>query len=187
MPWNVSDYPMIQMFNAYFGGGMNSIVFQELREARGLAYSAGASYVQPWRQNTTQHFETYIVSQNDKMMDCVNVFNDIITNMPQSQQAFDIAKQSLQKSLETQRTLRFNILSAYYSMKKLGLESDIDEMIYRALPAINLSDLLQFGKQRLVGKPFRYIILGDEKELDMKSLEKLGPIHRLTTEQIFGY
>lgn len=187
MPWNVSDYPMIQMFNAYFGGGMNSIVFQELREARGLAYSAGASYVQPWRQNTTQYFETYIVSQNDKMMDCVNVFNDIITNMPQSQQAFDIAKQSLQKSLETQRTLRFNILSAYYSMKKLGLESDIDEMIYRALPAINLSDLLQFGKQRLVEKPFRYIILGDEKELDMKSLEKLGPIHRLTTEQIFGY
>ena len=36
-------------------------------------------------------------------------------------------------------------------------------------------------------KPYRYIILGDEKELDMPSLEKIGPIRRLTLEEIFGY
>ena len=31
------------------------------------------------------------------------------------------------------------------------------------------------------------MILGDEKQLDMKALEKIGPIKRLTTEEIFGY
>ena len=30
-------YPVATLYNEYFGGGMNSIVFQELREARGLA------------------------------------------------------------------------------------------------------------------------------------------------------
>ena len=30
----------INLFNQYFGGGMNSIVFQEIREAQGLAYAA---------------------------------------------------------------------------------------------------------------------------------------------------
>ena len=39
----------------------------------------------------------------------------------------------------------------------------------------------------MVGKTYKYFILGDEKELDMKALEKIGPIHRLTTEEIFGY
>ena len=39
----------------------------------------------------------------------------------------------------------------------------------------------------MAGKPYRYLILGDEKELDMKALEKLGPIRRLTLEEIFGY
>ena len=31
------------------------------------------------------------------------------------------------------------------------------------------------------------MILGDEKQLDMKALEKIGPIKRLTTEDVFGY
>ena len=39
----------------------------------------------------------------------------------------------------------------------------------------------------MANKPYRYIILGDEKELDMKALEKIGPIKRLTTEEVFGY
>ena len=39
----------------------------------------------------------------------------------------------------------------------------------------------------MANKPYRYIILGDEKELDMDALEKIGPIHRLTLEDIFGY
>lgn len=185
--WNVDDIPMIALFNAYFGGGMNSIVFQELREARGLAYSAAANYSQPWKKNRAQDYYTYIVSQNDKMMDCIKVFNEILNDIPQSQQAFDIAKQSLAKSLETERTMRFDILTSYYAVKKRGLDYDVNEVLYKSLPAIQLSDLLQFGKERMANKTYKYIILGDEKELDMPSLEKLGPVHRLTTEQIFGY
>jgi hypothetical protein len=39
----------------------------------------------------------------------------------------------------------------------------------------------------VANKPLRYLILGDEKELDMEALEKIGPIRRLTIEEIFGY
>ena len=39
----------------------------------------------------------------------------------------------------------------------------------------------------MANKPYRYIILGDEKELDMEALQKIGPIRRLSTEEIFGY
>jgi hypothetical protein len=52
---------------------------------------------------------------------------------------------------------------------------------------LTLQDIIRFSKQTISNKPYRYIILGDEKELDMKALEKIGPIHRLTTEQVFGY
>ena len=34
--------PHLRLYNEYFGGGMNAIVFQEMREARGLAYSSSA-------------------------------------------------------------------------------------------------------------------------------------------------
>ena len=39
--------PQITLYNEYFGGGMNTIVFQEMREARGLAYSAWANLAIP--------------------------------------------------------------------------------------------------------------------------------------------
>ena len=39
----------------------------------------------------------------------------------------------------------------------------------------------------MANKTYRYMILGDEKELDMKELEKIAPVKRLTLEDIFGY
>ena len=39
--------PSVQLFNEYFGGGMAGLVFQELREARALAYSAWARFFTP--------------------------------------------------------------------------------------------------------------------------------------------
>ncbi len=186
-PFSLDEMPVKTMFNEYFGGGMITIVFQELRESRGLAYSAAASYVTPSRLNHPEYYLTYIVSQNDKMMDCINVFNNILDTIPQSETAFEIAKQSATKSLQTARTTKFNILSSYYAAKKRGFDFDLSERIYKALPSMKLKDIVDFEKKNMVGKTYKYIILGDEKELDMESLGKIGPIHRLTTEQIFGY
>lgn len=185
--WNPDEAPLKAVFNEYFGGSMNSVVFQELRESRGLAYSAFAAYNEPWRKGKPESFYTYIISQNDKMPDCIRVFNSIIDTVPQSQAAFDIAKQSLTKKLQSQRTLRVSILYAYYNAKQRGIDFDIDERIYNALPTLTLDDIVKFEQQNMANKPYRYIILGDEKELDMKAIEKIGPIKRLTTEDIFGY
>ncbi|MDR1951616.1 MAG: insulinase family protein, partial [Bacteroidales bacterium] len=87
--------PITRMYNEYFGGGMSSIVFQEMREARGLAYSAWAGYSEPARLDQTYTFTSFIATQNDKMNDATEAFQDIINNMPESQNAFDIAKESI--------------------------------------------------------------------------------------------
>ena len=185
--WNMDETALVRMFNEYFGGGMNSIVFQELREARGLAYSASARYSQPSRLGHSDSYYTYIVSQNDKMPDCVRTFNALLDTIPESQQAFEIAKQSVTKSLQTARTTKFSVLNAYYWAKKRGLDYDINERVYQMLPNITLKDVLDFEKKNMTGKTYKYLILGDEKELDMDFLRSLGTVHHLTTEQIFGY
>ena len=77
---------MINMFNGYFGGGMNTVVFQELRESRGLAYSAWASYQTPYRPADSEFFLTSIISQNDKMTDCIATFNSM--NLTNSRELF---------------------------------------------------------------------------------------------------
>ena len=185
--WAPEHAATINLFNEYFGGGMNGIVFQELREARGLAYSAAAYYRQPGRLNHPEYAMTYIITQNDKMMDCVNEFNNIVGTIPQSEAAFALAKESLMKKLASRRTVRGNVLNSYMQAQRMGLDYDINAKVFEMLPNLKLNDIVKFEQQSMAGKPYRYLILGDENELDMDALGKIGPIHRLTLEEIFGY
>ena len=185
--WNPEEEGVIDLFNEYYGGGMNGIVFQELREARGLAYSASAYYVTPDKKDEKEYYQTYIITQNDKMMDAVNQFHIILNDMPASESAFQIAKDAVTKQLASQRTVKFGVISAYLVAQRKGIDYDLNEKVYNALPNLKLQDIVDFEKQHMANKAYRYIILGDEKELDMKALEKIGPIKRLTTEEIFGY
>ena len=185
--WNPEQEAVIQVFNEYFGGGMNTVVFQELRESRGLAYSAWANYSTPQRKGHPEYAMTNIISQNDKMMDCIHTFNDIINNIPQSEKAFELAKQALEKRLAAARTTKMGIINSYLSAKRLGIDYDINEKVYNALPTLKMTDIVKFEQENMARKPYRYLILGDEKNLDIKALEKIAPVKRVTTEQIFGY
>ena len=185
--WNPDKEAVVDLFNEYYGGGMNGIVFQEMREARGLAYSAAAFYVTPSKKGEKEFSQAYIITQNDKMMDAVNQFHVILNEMPASENAFRIAKDAVTKQLASQRVTKFSVISDYLMAKRRGIDYDINEKIYNALPALTLQDIVGFEKQVMANKQYRYIILGDEKELDMKAWEQLGPIRRLTTEEIFGY
>ena len=185
--WNINEASVQAVFNEYFGGGMNGIVFQEMREARGLAYNASAYYSRASRKGEKESFYTHIITQNDKMMDCVNHFKSIMNELPASENAFKIAKEAITKQLASLRTTKMGIINRWHSMKQLGLDFDLNKKIYENLGQVTLQDIVNFEKTNMANKPLRYIILGDEKELDMESLGKIGPIRRLTTEEVFGY
>ena len=185
--WNPDETGVQTLFNEYYGSGMNGIVFQEMREARGLAYNASAGYIRPDRKGEKEMFFTHIISQNDKMMDCINQFHQILDTIPESEAAFQIAKESVLKQMATTRVRKGGIISRYLVTKRLGLEKDLSEATYQAIQKLTLKDIVAFEQANMAHKPFRYIVLGDEKELDMPALEKIGPVRRLTLEEIFGY
>lgn len=185
--WQPEHTPMINLFNEYFGAGMNTVVFQELRESRGLAYHASAYYVMPNAKNRNEYAYTYVITQNDKMMDCINQFKCIIDTLPASQAAFDLAKDALTKQLESQRTTKFGVLNSYTNSQRMGLDKSMGEISYNALNTITMDDMVKFEQENLAGRPMRFLILGDEKELDMESLGKIAPVKRVTLEEIFGY
>lgn len=185
--WSPERAPLIRLFNEYFGGPMNAIVFQELREARGLAYSASANYLQPQKQNHPESFYTFIITQTDKMPDCVNEFNSLLNTLPARDAGLNVARQSLMKSIASNRTTKFGVLSAYWNAQKRGLDYDLEKVVYEKLPSITMQDILQFEKTCMANKTYKYIILGNEKDLDMDFVNKLGTVKRLSTEEIFGY
>ena len=185
--YSLEKTPIITLYNEYFGGGMNSIVFQEMREARGLAYSSSARMMQPWRLEEPAYFWTYIATQNDKMIDALNAFDEIINNMPVSEQAFHIAKEALIGRLRTERITRDGVLNYYLDQEDLGLTEDTRRQLFEAVQNMTLDDVVAYQQANVKNRKYITCILGREADLDMKSLEKWGKIIRLTQEDIFGY
>ena len=81
-PYDEDLRPLIQLYNEYFAGGMAGVVFQELREARALAYSAGARYLHGKRKAEPGLMVGAIGCQADKTMEAVEVFLDLHRSPP---------------------------------------------------------------------------------------------------------
>ncbi len=187
LPFSVETAPIITLYNEYFGGGMNSIVFQEMREARGLAYSARANYSIPADLEHPSVFSFSIGTQNDKLIDALSAFDEIINEMPVSENAFNIAKESLISNIRTQRTVRSRVLTSYLNAQRRGLDYDLNKVIYEKVPDLTLDDVVKFQQEYVKGKPHSYGIVGRTGDMDLKGLLRYGTIRPVTTEEIFGY
>ncbi|MBO5685008.1 MAG: insulinase family protein, partial [Alistipes sp.] len=119
--FDVKNDAALRLYNEYFGGGMNAIVFQEMREARGLAYSAQAYMPMPSFQEIPYTFMAYIATQNDKMQQAIEAFDEIINDMPESEAAFEIAKKALLERIRTSRTVKEQLLWEYLFAKDMGV------------------------------------------------------------------
>ncbi len=179
--------PGIQLYNEYFGGGMNAIVFQEMLEARGLAYSSWATVSSPGHADGNYTYQAFIATQNDKMQQAIEAFDEIINEMPQSEAAFAVAKESMTSRLRTNRRVGYGVLNTYLNCQEFGLTEPQDRAIYEGIRDMTLEDVVATQQKWVKDRPYTYMILGDIKDLDTKYLETLGPVKVVTLEEIFGY
>ena len=186
-PWRVDDAAVKAIFNEYYGGSMGSVVFQEIRESRGLAYHANAVFSDRKYPDLQDQALVLIVTQNDKLMDCVRQFHHILDTIPQNEGSFQIAKEAVKKKIASNRTTKSALISAWLLARNMNIDYDLNQRIYEQLPDVTLKDVVRFEQEHMARKPYRYVILGDERELDMKSLEQIAPVKRLSTTEIFGY
>ncbi len=184
---DLAQDPYIDLFNEYYGGGMNAIVFQEMRESRALAYSAGAYLNGPSFKDDTYAFRATIASQNDKLKKAVDGFDEIIETLPEAPENLEIAKASILGRLRTQRTIGDRVLYSYLTAQELGLTEPREKQVYEKVNSLTMDDLLATHARWIKGRTYVYAILGDPTDLDMNFLKTLGPVQQVTLEDIFGY
>ena len=187
IPVNVALSPQVEMYNEYFGGSMNSIVFQEIREKRSLAYSAAAYYVESGEKGRYNYNMTHIGTQNDKLIDALEAFTDLLDNMPVSELNFNLAKESLIAQYRTNRVRKFGVISQFLSCELLGLKASPAKNDYNAIQKMTINDVTNFNKTYIKGQKRVVVVLGNKDEVDLKGLEKYGKVTTLSLEEIFGY
>ena len=184
---NLEIMPQAKIFGEYFGGGLSSIVFQEIRESRALAYSAYAGFTSPGKPDEHHYVRGYIGTQANKLGDATNALLELMSTLPRADQQFEQSKLSALKQIETNRTTGEDVLWSYESANDRGIDYDMNSKIYPTVKEMDFDDLQKFFDSNVKDKTYTYLVIGKKEEMDMKALDALGPVEELTLEQIFGY
>ena len=179
--------PVVRLFNEYFGGSMNSIVFQEIRESKGLAYSAYAGYRPPLQPYQNFYLFSYIGTQNDKLPEAMKAMVGLFNQMPESEKALNSSREAIINKIRTERITKSQVLFSYLNAGKFGLTYDIRKDVFEKVPKMTFADLKAFQLKFIKDKNFTIMVLGKNSALDMKTLSSYGQVTTLELKDVFGY
>lgn len=185
--FNVEQIPIARMFNEYFGGSMSSPVFQELREAQGLAYSAFAYYGTAGKPTENDLFYAYIGTQADKQPEAMKAMMGLLQDFPRSENGFDVARNAILNQIESQRITKANILFNYEAARKKGLTYDVRKDVYEKVQNFTLEDVAKFQQEQLKNNKYNIVLIGSKDKINFKDLSKYGAVKQLSLDEIFGY
>jgi predicted Zn-dependent peptidase len=176
----------INAFNRYFSGGFSGLVAQEIREYRSMAYSSGGYYRTPAVENKQSCFIGSLGTQADKTLDAIEVYMDLINNMPQySDRILNI--KSFMKGRATVEKPHFRNASQIYQGWKLrGYTKAPAETNKTAIDNLTFDDIVKFYNEDIKGRPVVIAIVGNPKMVDTKALEKYGKVIKLSISKIFS-
>ena len=187
VPYQAALEPAIELFNDYFYGGMAGIVFQEIREARALAYSVGALYFNGHDQADYNYMVGGMGTQADKTPEAVAAFVGLLDDMPASPERFAAAQLSVINKYRTERLGFRSVLGAVRGWERKGLAGDPRAERFAQIQASNLDEVLKFYRQHIEGRPKLISITGDKSKMDLEALAAQGEIIELGLEDLFAF
>lgn len=185
--YDSSKAAAIGLFNAYFGGGMNSIVFQEIREAQGLAYSVFSRYGEPKKKGLSNFMYSYVGIQADKQKEALSSMFNLIRDLPQSENAFAIAKASILNQLESERITKSKVIDAFLDAEDHGLTHDNRKNIYEEVQKMSMQDLMQFHKEYISSLDHTIVLIGNRNHIDFENLREYGKVVEVDINALFPY
>ncbi len=171
----------------YFGRGMSSLMFQEIRELRSLAYYAhGWGIMLPFDSfpESATGFCTMMGTQADKTDVAMATLDNLFEAMPLRENNIAIAKREVINSINNN----------YPTFRKRGSEVAVDKVQgYVNSPSgyyvkhakdVQPSDVASFFGEEIKGRTRVTMIIGDKKKLDMRKLQKYGSVVELKEKDI---
>jgi predicted Zn-dependent peptidase len=184
---NTENFGKINVFNEYFGRGLSSIVFQEIRESKSLAYSAYVSYSPNAEIGHPDYITTYVGTQPDKLQIAVDTMTELMDELPEVTTQFENAKNAALKQIASTRITRTNIFFNTLKLQKLGITHDFRKDIYSQIESLNFDEIKQFYQTAIKPVQFNTAIIGKKENLNLEAVEQMGSFKELELEEIFGY
>lgn len=179
--------PYIKFFNEFYGSGLSSVFFQEIREAQGNVYTTYSHYSYASKQDKDNFLYAYAATQPDNIENVTDAMLHLLDTMPKAEVHFNSAKDAILKQIETNRITGINIFFNYLHNKDMGIEYDIRKDVYERVKTLKLDDMTDFFNTNIKNNKYTILILVNENNIDLQKLEKYSKVEILSLEDIFNY
>ena len=184
----VEQRAKLNLWEKYFAGGMSSVLFQNVREFRSLAYSTSGQSVSVSRTKYPQEplaFFTATGTQADKTMEAIATIDSLLHQMPMKEENLEAARQSVLNSIQNNYPTFRNVGNYVANLRMNGYTYDIYADDARLIPTVSMQDVIQFHQQNIANNQNRiWLIIGDKKLTDLKALAHYGKVVELKKEDI---
>ena len=176
---NQEDRYLTNLFSRYLGGGMSSLLFQEIREFRSMAYSTSAYFDKPYynsRATVPTVLVSYVGTQSDKTIDAMKIVDSLVFCTPMLDGKLDVVKKELVNSICNQYP-DFRALPGYIITDiRSGYTQDPVNMFSEVIPQADTTALKEIWKKYVAGKNAVWTIVGNSKKVDMEGLKQFGTV-----------
>lgn len=176
-----------RLFSVYFGGDMSSLMFQEIREFRSLAYRVSGRYILPPHklEGKAGEFVTMLSTQSDKTLDALGIMNSLIHEMPEKEERISTVKQSIVNQVNNDFPSFREVPEKVAGFRRNGFDNDPSEALLSGISDMDMKDIIRFYRHNVRLKPVVYVIVGNSRRIDMKQLATYGNVIRLRKKDIY--
>ena len=114
------------------------------------------------------------------------MFN-LLNNLPESPQAFEIAKKAILNKIESERITKAGVLYSYLAAEKKGIDYDSREKVYNEVKEMEFENLLEFHSKFVQNKSHNILLIGNRDNIDFDNLKSYGTVKEISLETLFGY
>jgi len=181
-----ANKPTAKLLNTYLNGGMNALLFQELREARGLVYFAYGAVSQGRYPDDPWAMLGGMGTQVDKTPDALKTFVELARDRPLDAGRIAVARTTLDQEYRSSRIDPRESVYWIDAWDDAGEATDPRPWYWAQILALPDDQLRSFAAS-FAARPVIIGVIGDRKRVDLPALAKLGTVIELRPEQLFSY
>ena len=181
------DKACLEMWGEYFGGGMSSVLFQEVREFRSLAYASQGVVATPDLASSTTPcgYVALVATQADKSMQAITLLDSLFNNMPVVEENVAVARQSLLNYINNSYPT-FRGKPLYVALtERSGYSCDQNTALAQQVPTLTQADVEAFYRQHMKDQPYQLMVVGNLKKLNLKALSRYGNVVKVKKDDIY--
>jgi predicted Zn-dependent peptidase len=151
-----------------------------------MAYSSYGYYGKPEIENKKVLFIGSVGIQADKTLEAIEVYMNLLTNMPQYPGKIANIKNYLKETVAVEKLQFRSVSQTYEAWKQRGYTKSPAETNRKVIDNLTFDDIVKFYNDNVKRRRVAIAIVGNPKMIDEKALAKYGKVIKLSTSKVFS-